>query len=143
MSKHLHKRFSGKEVTEIFERYLSKEIGVEQGLALLKVKRRRFFDLLKVYRKRPDDFTLTYKRKTSNHKIDDREDKAILKELEKEKKIIDDKKNPVKFYNYSYLKNILEEKHKIKVSVSTVIRRAKKMGFTKKRFSEKPMTGRF
>lgn len=142
MSKHLHKRFSGKEVTEIFERYLSKEIGVEQGLALLKVKRRRFFDLLKVYRESPDGFSLEYKRKGANRQIDGKTDKIILKELEKEKKIIDDRKNPVRFYNYSYLKNVLEEKHKIKVSVSTVIRRAKKMGFTKKRYSEKPMTGR-
>lgn len=143
MTKQLHKRFTEKEVMEVFERYLSQEIGVDKVLALLDVGRSRFFDLLKGYRERPDDFSLEYKRKGSNRQIDEKAAKLILKELEKEKKTIEDKKNPVRFYNYSYLKNVLEEKHQVKVSVSTVIRRAKKMGFTRKKFFEKPMTGRY
>lgn len=142
MSSQLHKRFSSKEVIEVLERYLSKEIGVAEGLALLKVGKTRFFSLLKSYQQKPNDFSIEHQRKGPNHHLDKKTDEKILKELEREKKIIDDKKNPVRFYNYSYLKNVLEEKHKIKVSVSTVIRRAKKMGFTKKRFLEKPMTGR-
>lgn len=142
MDSQLHKRFSSKEVIEVLERYLSKEIGVAEGLALLKVGKTRFFGLLKSYQQKPHDFSIEYGRKGPTYHLDKKTDEKILKELEKEKKIIDDKKNPVRFYNYSYLKNVLEEKHKVKVSVSTVIRRAKKMGFTRKRFSEKPMTGR-
>jgi hypothetical protein len=53
-----------------------------------------------------------------------------------------DKRNPVRFYNYSYLKEILEKKHKVHVSLPTIIRRAKKMGITNKGLLEKPMTGR-
>lgn len=45
MGKHLRKLFSAKEVTEVFERYLSKEIGTEQALALLKI--RYYFSILK------------------------------------------------------------------------------------------------
>src|SRR5262249_42050504 len=35
-------------------------------------------------------------------------------ELKKETAIIRDKGNPVRFYNYSYVKEILEKKHKVK-----------------------------
>ena len=143
MAEQLHKKFTEQEVVEVFERYLSREIEVDKALALLRIGRSRFFGLLKTYREEPKSFSLDYKRKAPNHRIDDKKDKVILKELEKEKKIIEDKTNPVRFYNYSYLKNVLEEKHDVKVSVSTIIRRAKKMGFTKKRFSEKPMTGKY
>ena len=49
MGKHLRRLFSAGEVKEIFERYLSQEIGVEQALGLLNIRRRQFFKLLKVY----------------------------------------------------------------------------------------------
>ncbi len=48
-----------------------------------------------------------------------------MRELKKEAEIIADKDNPVRFYNYSYLKDILEKKHNIHVSLPTIIRRAK------------------
>ena len=88
MGKHLHKRFSVKEVKEIFERYFSKEIGVEQALALLKIKRSGFFKLLKSYRETPDDFSLDYKRTTPPRKIDPKSEDRIIKELKKEAEII-------------------------------------------------------
>ncbi len=48
MSKHLRKRLSAEQVKEVFERYLSQQIAVEQALAMLKIQRRQFFKLLKV-----------------------------------------------------------------------------------------------
>lgn len=142
MGKHLRKLFSTKEVKEIFERYLSQEIGIEQALALLKIRRRQFFKLLKSYREGPGDFSLDYKRTTPPRKIDTKSETRIIKELKKEAEIIRSESNPVKFYNYSYLKDILEKKHKIFVSLPTIIRRAKKMDITRKGFSERPMTGK-
>lgn len=142
MGKHLHKRFLVKEVKEIFERYFSKEIGTEQALALLKIKRSGFFKLLKSYREAPDDFSLDYKRKAPPRTIDAKIEAKIVHELKKEKAIIEDKGNPVKFYNYSYLKEILEKKHKVFVSLPTIIRRAKKLGITRKGFSGSPMTAK-
>lgn len=136
MGKHLHKRFSVNEVKEIFERYFSREIGVEQALALLKIKRSGFFKLLKSYREAPDDFSLDYKRTTPSRVIDEKSEARIINELKKEAEIIRSENNPVKFYNYSYLKEILEKKHKIFVSLPTIIRRAKKLGITRKGFSE-------
>lgn len=140
MGKHLRKLFSEKEVKEIFERYLSREIGTEQALALLKIRRRQFFKLLKAYRECPEDFSLDYKRTTPPRKIDPKSESKIIKELKKEAEIIRSESNPVKFYNYSYLKEILEKKHKVFVSLPTIIRRAKKLGIIRKGFSENRTT---
>lgn len=142
MGKHLRKLFSAREVKEIFERYLSKEIGTEQALALLKIRRRQFFKLLKSYREHPGDFSLDYKRTDSPRKIDSKSESKIIKELKKEAEIIRDDSNPVKFYNYSYLKEILAKKHKVFVSLPTIIRRAKKLGITRKGFLESRMTAK-
>jgi hypothetical protein len=46
-----------------------------------------------------------------------------------EKKIIQDKETPLKSYNYSFIKDHLRKKYRQKVSLTTVIRRAKKHGF--------------
>ncbi len=142
MGKHLRKLFSAKEVKEVFERYLSREIAVEHALAMLKIRRRQFFKLLKVYRERPDGFSLDCTRKAPPRKIDAKSEARITQELKKEAEIIGDKRNSVRFYNYSYLKEILEKKHKVHVSLPTIIRRAKKMGITTKGHLERPMTGR-
>jgi hypothetical protein len=142
MGKHLRKLFSAKEVKEVFERYLSQEIGVEQALALLKIRRRQFFKLLKSYRESPNDFSLDYKRAAPPRKIDPKSEARIIRELKKEAEIIRSESNPVKFYNYSYLKETLEKKHKVFVSLPTIIRRAKKMDFIRERESGRPMTGK-
>jgi hypothetical protein len=142
MGKHLRKLFSADQVKEVFQRYLSRQIGVDQASAILKIRRRQFFKLLKVYRERPESFSLDYTRKTPPRKIDAKAEAKITQELKKEAEIIGDKRNPVRFYNYSYLKEILEKKHKVHVSLPTIIRRAKKMGITNKGLLEKSMIGR-
>lgn len=142
MGKHLRRLFSAGEVKEIFERYLSQEIGVEQALGLLKIRRRQFFKLLKVYRESPDSFSLDYKRAVPPRKIDAQSEAKIIQELEKEAKIIQDKSNPVRFYNYSYLKELLKKKHQVIVSLPTIITRAKKMGFIRQSLSRRLITER-
>lgn len=142
MGKHLRKQFSVDHVKEVFQRYLSREIAVDQASAMLKIRRRQFFKLLKVYRQRPERFSLDYTRKAPPRKIDAKAEAKITQELKKEAQIIRDKSNPVRFYNYSYVKEILEKKHKVQVSLPTIIRRAKKMGITKKGLLAKPMTAR-
>ena len=142
MGKHLRKLFSADQVKEVFERYLSREIAVDQASAMLKIRRRQFFKLLKVYRERPESFSLDYTRKAPPRKIDAKTEARIMQELKKKTEIIGDKRNPVRFYNYSYVKEILEKKHKVHVSLPTIIDRAKKMGITNKGPLARPMTGR-
>lgn len=142
MGKHLRKLFSVDHVKEVFQRYLSREISVNQASAMLKIRRRQFFKLLNVYRERPESFSLDYTRKTPPRKIDAKAEAKITQELKKEAEIIRDNSNPVRFYNYSYLKGILEKKHKVRVSLPTIIRRAKKMGITNKGLPERPTIGK-
>lgn len=142
MGKHLRKLYSAKEVKAIFERYLSREIGTEQALALFKIRRRQFFKLLKAYRESPNSFSLDYKRKTPPRKLDEKAEQKIVSELKKDARLIEDKNNPVKNYNYSFIRETLEQKHAVRVSLSTIINRAKKGGFIRKRNSESRMTGK-
>ncbi len=108
---------------------------------MLKIRRRQFFKLLKVYREQPDGFSLGYPRKAPGRKIDAKSEARIMRELKKEAEIIADKGNPVRFYNYSYLKDILEKKHNVHVSLPTIIRLAKKWVLPTNAFSKGPRSG--
>lgn len=66
---------------------------------MLKIKRRRFFELLAKYRKDPDNFSIQYERKTINRKRDLDIEKNILKELKIEKNFIKAKEVPSKHYS--------------------------------------------
>lgn len=94
---------------------------------LLGISRAQFFNIWKRYQIDPNNFQLVTQRKKAPRALDKKTNKKIIQELKKEKKILQDPKNPVRFYNYSYLKQLLEEKHGIKVSVPTIIDRAKKI----------------
>jgi len=50
-------------------------------------------------------------RKTINRKIDPDIEKNIVKELKIEKDLIKAKDVPIKYYNYSYIKDLLEQKY--------------------------------
>ena len=142
MGRHLRTRYSVKEVKELFERYLAHAIGMEQALALLKLGRRQFFNLLKSYRARPTHFSLESQRITPPRTIAAKTEARIMLELKKEAEIIRRDSNPVKFYNYSYLKETLAKKHKVFVSLPTIIRRAKKLGIIKSACTERLMIGK-
>jgi len=128
MVQQLHKKFIDEEVKSIFEKYLSKEIELEHALQILGIKKRQFFKLLKEYREAPDGFSIQYKRSTAR-RIKSSLERIIIKELEKEKKMIENKDIPIKFYNYSYIKDQIYEKYQEKVSLPTIILRAKENDF--------------
>jgi len=129
MSKQLHKNFTDEQVKSLFEKYSKKEIKLNYILQMLRIKRRRFFKLLERYRKDPDNFSIQYERKTINRKINPDIEKNIIKELKIEKDLIKNKDIPIKWYNYSYIKDLLEQKYNQKVSLPTIIDRAKRNNF--------------
>jgi len=129
MSNQLHKNFTDKQVKSLLKSYLDKEIKIDYLLQMLKIKRRRFFKLLAKYRKNPDNFSIQYARKTINRKIDPDIERNIVKELKVEKDLIKNKEVPVKYYNYSYIKDLLEQKYSQRVSLPTIIDRAKRNNF--------------
>ena len=108
---------------------MDKEIKINYILSILGIKRSRFFELLAKYKKDPDNFSIQYNRKTINRKIDQAIETNIIKELNTEKDLIQAKDIPIKWYNYSYIKDILENDYNQKVSLSTIINRAKTNGF--------------
>ena len=128
--KQLHKRMTTEEVVQVLERYLSQEIEMDICLRLLKIERRQFFKLLNKYRGSPSKFNISYERKKTSRGIDEKTEQSLRKELEKEKCLIENKDTPIRAYNYSYIQQLLLEKQGIKISLPTIIDRAKKMIIT-------------
>jgi len=125
----LHKEFTDSEVKELIERYLKREIKIHYVLEILGIKRSRFFLLLRQYKECPNRFSIQYSRKAKTRKISESTEHNIIKELQIEKNLIEDPEIPLRHYNYSYVKDLLETKYNQKVSLSTIIDRAKKNDF--------------
>ncbi len=125
----LHKRFTSDQVKELLERYSKNEIERKYIQEILGISRRRFFMLLKEYKGNPQLFTIQYRRTTPPRSISADIEQNILKELTTEKKLIEDKEIPLRSYNYSYIKDRLGKTYHQKVSLNTIIDRAKKHGF--------------
>ena len=142
MAKQLHKRFSTEEVKMFLQQYLDNKKKLPYILKILQITKRRFFHLLQEYRENPDGFCIDYKRKRPTRKINEEIEKNIVNELRIEKQLIEDKELPITHYNYSYIKDQLYKKHKQKVSVPTIIKRAKKMGFYKPKKRKKKLHDR-
>jgi len=87
---------------------VDKEIKINYILSILGIKRSRFFELLSRYKKDPDNFSIQYNRKTINRKINQAVETNSIKEIKIEKDLIKAKEIPIKSYNYSYIKDILE-----------------------------------
>lgn len=125
----LHKKFTDEQVKDLMKRYLDKELKSEHIQQMLRIKRRQFFKLLKVYRQNPQTFSIRYTRIVKTRIIDPKIEKNILKELKFTKSFIDDKDIPIRFYNYTFIQKDLEQRFHQKVSLPTIIDRAKKNGF--------------
>ena len=125
----VHKRFTPEQVKELLERYSNNEIERKYIQDILGIKKSRFFMLLKQYKENPQHFTTRYQRTTPPRIISAEIERNILKELTIEKKIIQDKEIPLKSYNYSYIRDRLKGRYRQKVSLPTIIDRAKKHGF--------------
>lgn len=128
MGNQLHKKFVDEEVKSLLEKYLNNQSTLEQVLQILAIKRRRFFELLSAYKNNPVGFSIQYKRITPK-RIKKHLEKIIIKQLESEKRMIENKDIPIRFYNYSYIKDQILKKHQEKVSVTTIIKRAKEHNF--------------
>jgi len=125
----LHKRFTDEQVKELIEKYLRKEITRNYLQEILGIGKTRFFALIKEHHRDSSSFSIQYFREKKTRAISKDVEKNILKELATEKKLIEHKDVPIRSYNYSYIKDQLETRHKQHVSLPTIIDRAKKNGF--------------
>ena len=125
MAKQLHKRFSTEEVKMLLQKYLEDKKKLPYILGILKIKRRRFFELLKEYRKDPDGFSIEYKRKKPTRKIPDEVEKNIISELEIAKSLIEDKELPITHYNYSYIKGCTKHLFEVRLNFAFILMKKK------------------
>ena len=139
----LHKKFTTEQVKELFQRYIDGKIERKHIQGILNIQNRQFFKLLKEFKDNPENFSIDYARK-SPKRISEEVEKNIIKELKIDKKIIQDKNNPTDSYNYSYIKDQLKNKYHQKVSLPTIINRAKRYDFyLPKKAKKKFMTAKW
>ncbi len=142
MGEQIHKRLINEQVTMILDRYNKKELTTDQAMDLLCLKRRQFFEWAKRYRDNPEHFSIEYQRKEATRALSDIVEEYIISELKAEKGLIDDPGMSVRFYNYSYIQDQLQKKYGQKVSLPTIIDRAKKKDVTSQNLRKKLMTVR-
>lgn len=137
MADQLHKKFSSDQIKSLIESYIRKEIELSYILSILGIGRSRFFEILKNYRQNSQTFSIEYARNCPNRKIPSEVEDDMLAELYIDKCMIEDKSNPIRRYNYSYIRDLLKDKYGHKVSVPTIIDRAKRFGFYDKKKKQK------
>ena len=122
----LHKRFTTEQVKLLLNGYVQGRIARAEVEAILEINKTRFFALVKEYRRAPDTFSLEYQRDTPA-RLTAEVEAAIIKELLREKALVEDPKLPIGSYNYSSIRDRLQ-KNGYHVSVNTLIQRAKRSG---------------
>jgi hypothetical protein len=127
--KQLHKKFTDDQVKDLITRYLKKKIARKYIQEILGIRKTRFFALVKRLKADPENFSIMYSRKIPTRKISKDIEKNIVKELKIEKDLIKAKDVPIKYYNYSFIKDILEQKYSQRVSLPTIIDQAKRNNF--------------
>ncbi len=134
MGQQLHKRFSTEMVQSYLERYLDKTLELSYLLDSLGIKRRRFFQRLNRYQTDPKHFSLVFPREKPPRTLAPEIEANIFNELALEKALIVNPDLLIRTYHYSYIQDELFRKYQQKVSLPTIMNRAKKHGF----FQEKP-----
>lgn len=133
---HIHSRFTDGQVRLLIRSYEEGQMSRTQVEETLQVGKTRFFALLKLYRKAPRSFSLAYHR-SSPTRLSDKAERLIRKTLLEERALIEDPDLPISTYNYSAARERLLEQG-IKVSLSTIIERAKTLGCHRPRPKGKP-----
>ena len=119
----LHKRLSDEQVRLVMKNYGEGRLSRQEAQETLGIGKSHFFVLWKSYRNDPEGFSVEYERSTPK-RIGAEVEQAIHKELQREKKLVEDERLPISSYNYSALRDRLK-KNGMTVSVPTIIQRAK------------------
>jgi hypothetical protein len=131
----VHRRFTSEHVRNLLRGYAEGLLDRGEVEELLGIGKTQFFALLKLYRRDPEKFSLFYQRRTPAKLSPDVEEE-IEKALWLEKSLVEDRELPITSYNYSAIRDRLLKKG-IKVSVPTIILRAKALGCYKRRPKKK------
>lgn len=122
----LHRRLTVEQVKVLLHGYCQGNLSRTDAQEVLGVGKTRFFALLQEYRTNPTAFSIAYERET-HARLSTSTERAIATELRREQKLVEDPRLPITGYNYSALRDRLEQKG-IKVSATTITTRAKELG---------------
>lgn len=131
----LHKRLSDEQVKLVLRNYCEGSLSCPEAQETLGIGKSHFFVILKSYRADPKGFSVNYERSTPS-KIGPETEQAIRRELQAEKKLVQDERLPISSYNYSALRDRLRKKG-MQVSVPTIIQRAKEQDCYRARLRHK------
>jgi transposase len=121
----IHRRLTDEQIRLIFKNYCDRQLTREEVQETLGVGKSQFFVLLKEYRNDPTGFSVSYQRHTPG-KLAVEEEQAIMKELKREKELVDNPEMPISSYNYSALRDRLKHKG-IEVSLPMIIKQTNEM----------------
>jgi hypothetical protein len=131
----LHNRLTDEQVKLLLQGYCQRKMKRTEAQEMLGVGKSRFFILLKEYRLDPENFSIAYERSTQA-RLSAEVEAEIEKALLEEKEIVQDPDLPISGYNYTALRDRLSKKG-VDASVTTIIKRAKKLGCHKPRRKRK------
>jgi len=131
----LHRRLTDEQIKVLLQSYCRGKMSRAQVQEMLGVGKTRFFALMKSYRQDPDSFSIAYERSTPA-RLSAEVEAEIEKALLEEKEIVQDPDLPISGYNYTALRDRIRKKG-VDVSVTTIIKRAKKLGCHKPRRKRK------
>jgi transposase len=138
--KQLHKQFSDEEVKQYLKWYEDRVMTKSEVLDLLGIKDSRFYALLAKYRNKPKEFSVAYNRVKATRHLPPKVVKQIRRELETERGFVTNPNMPIMFYNYSAIRDAVEEDTGHDLSAQTVINYAKRWGFYLERPKRKAHT---
>lgn len=121
----LHKRFNTEQVKMLFQRYNTGDMSRAEIQEILGLGKTRFFALLKSFKNDANGFEINYQR-IPRSRLSVETESVIAKELNREKLLVEDPRLPITSYNYSAVRDRLL-KQEIRVSVPTIIQRAKQL----------------
>ena len=122
---HIHRRFTDEQVRVLFQGYCRGQFRRTDVQDLLGIGKSHFFALLKVYRQSSEGFSLAYQRQTPARLLGEVE-AEIKRTLLREKALVEDPDLPISSDNYAAMRDRLQASG-IKVSLTTIIDRAKKL----------------
>ena len=125
----IHKNFKTEEVKQLLIWYEDGTMSKADILKQLDIKDSRFYSLLKSFRKNPSKFTIDYGRNYTNRRLPDNVVMQIRRELEIDKRLVDNPSMPIMFYNYSSVRDTVERLTGYNLSAQTVINYARKWNY--------------
>jgi len=131
----LHKRFTVEQIRVLFRGYCQGILTRAEVQEMLGIGRTCFFALLKRCRQDPETFTVSCRRATQA-RLSAVVEAETKRALWQEKEMVEDRRLPISGYNYSAVRDRLAKKG-IRVSVNTIISRAKDLGCYKPRKKRK------